>query len=103
MMLVSLAGVLGAGGLGAGFAFAAAVSFFAVESTGALRAPGFASVGVIRNANVVLRSMLHARVSESLTVIVNVAGGPIFVVSSPARRLFQPSQRAWFCWASPPV
>ncbi len=70
----------------------------AVVSFGAARGPGSASVGERRNASDAARPIDQCVASVSGRVIVYEAGGPMRVVSSPAMRLFQPSQTALlFC------
>src|SRR5690349_9255662 len=91
--MVSGAGFGGFGvfGFGGGF-FALALSLFvlsrAVESFGAERGPGFASVGAIRKEIEPSRRTDQLLASVSGRVIVYAAGVPIFVVSGPAMRLF---------------
>src|SRR5687767_2392421 len=87
----------GGGGRRTGAAFFAVESFFVV-SFGAARGAGLASVAAREKTTALERSTRQAERSESPNAISYASGRPIFVVSSPAIRLFQPIQAALWNW-----
>src|SRR4030095_5621339 len=90
-------GFFGGGGRLAGAAFFAVESFLVV-SFAAARGACFVSVGAMEKTSALEWSTRQAVRSESPNAISYAAGRPIFVVSSPAMRLFHPIQAAlWNC------
>src|SRR5688572_21880200 len=84
----------------AALSFFAVLSFFVVSRAGC-RGPGLASVAESEKTRALDASTRHAARRESPNAISYAAGRPIFVVSSPAIRLFQPIQAALWNWVLP--